>query len=604
MRTRAAALAETIFVLAVGLTAIGQAPAAPRPATAAVSGQILDGGAGPPVTNALVTLTGGGLAPRRVVVDPQGRFAFSDLPAGTYYLTATKPGYANGAAGQRTVTGPGRPISLQAAEHRTSLVLPLWRLGSLSGTITGDYGERLTGVEVHALRRGIVGGARHLVDTATSTTDDRGWYHLSGLPVGEYLVLAKPAQNPETSLLLSLFVANPASAADIMAGVTTNTRNSPDVDARVRTYPLTYYPAAAAAPQATPVAVGPASTRADLDIRMKSVIGARVTGALTGANGPVAGMTVHLVTADADPGGPEVEAAVAACDKDGQFEFSGVVPGHYAVTTLWTPPPPPPDPAAGRAGGPPVAPPLPPEPTLWARELVTVTAGNVDNVMLALHPGLTISGQVAVDAATGSPPPNLAGVALRLDPINPPIVGSGALALVRGRIAPDGRVTTMGVAPARYLLRATSLPQGWTLVAAVAGGHDLLDEPADLRTSVDDVLLTFSARPLATLNGAVQDAHGDVTSTGTVIVFPTDGALRQDTGPIARRIRVVRPSEGGSYFIGGLPPGEYFVAAIDGDPPPDWQEATWLDALSTRATRVRLGIGDAHVLDLQVLQGS
>jgi hypothetical protein len=603
MRTRAAVLAETIFVLAVGLTAIGQAPPAPRPSTAAVSGQILDNGAGPPVTDALVTLTGGGLAPRRVVVNPQGRFAFSDLPAGTFYLTATKPGYANGAAGQRTVTGPGRPISLQAAEHRTGLVLPLWRLGSISGTITGDYSERLTGVEVHALRRGIVGGTRHLVDTASSTTDDRGWYHLSGLPVGEYLVLAEPPQNPETPLLLSLLVANPASAADIMAGVTTNTRNSPDVDGRVRTYPLTYYPAALGGPQAMSVTVGPASTRADLDIRMKSVIGARVAGALTSENGPVAGMTVHLVTAETDPGGPEIEAAVAACDKDGHFEFSGVVPGHYAVTSLWTAPPPPPDPAASRAGGPPATPALP-EPTLWARQLVTVATANVDNVTAALHPGLTISGQVAFDAATGSPPPNLAGVALRLDPVDPPTVGSGAPALVRGRIAPDGRVTTMGVAPARYLLRATSLPQGWTLVSAVAGGHDLLDEPADLRTSVDDVVLTFSARPLATLNGAVQDAHGDVTSTGAVVVFPADVALRQDTSSIARRIRVVRPSEGGSYFIGGLPPGEYFVAAIDGDPPPDWQEATWLDALSTRATRVRLGIGDAHVLDLQVIRGS
>jgi hypothetical protein len=225
-------------------------------------------------------------------------------------------------------------------------------------------------------------------------------------------------------------------------------------------------------------------------------------------------------------------------------------------------------------------------------------------VTLALHPGLTVSGQVAFDAAPGSPLPNLAGVALRLDPTNPPAVGSSPPPLVRGRIGPDGHVTTMGVAPARYVLRATSLPQGWALVSAVAGGHDLLDEPADLRTSVDDVLLTFSARPLPTLNGAVQDAHGDVTSTGAVVVFPADGTLRQDTSPNARRIRVVRPSEGGSYFIAGLPPGEYLVAAIDDDPPPDWQAATWLDALSARATRVRLGIGEAHVLDLQVIRAT
>ncbi len=216
-------------------------------------------------------------------------------------------------------------------------------------------------------------------------------------------------------------------------------------------------------------------------------------------------MTVRLVTAENDAGGPKPRRSAAwalgswrqgravrilrrRAGTSRRDDAGGRRQRRHPILRMVRPgaahPPPLPTPAA--------------EPTLWARQPVTVTTGNVDNVTLALHPGLTASGKGIFDAAPGSPLPNLAGVAsarstgnpLRCRPYSPP--------LVRGRIGPDGHVTTMGVAPARYVLRATvTAGQGrWRRPAAGDFEPTPAGNPRDFRTSVDDVF-PISARPPA-----------------------------------------------------------------------------------------------------------
>ena len=72
-----------------------------------IVGQVVDAASGDPVGEAIVTLTmpkyvENPATPKgRVMTDREGRFFFTDLPAGEYFLQATKDGYAPGTYGER-----------------------------------------------------------------------------------------------------------------------------------------------------------------------------------------------------------------------------------------------------------------------------------------------------------------------------------------------------------------------------------------------------------------------------------------------------------------------------------------------------------------------
>jgi len=105
-------LLRRLVLLAGLLAAAPQSPQPPR--TGMIAGQVVDA-SGAPVAEAIVrvTLTGMALtrdaAPPpggRVMADGEGRFFVADLPAGDYYLEATKEGYARGTF----AIEPGEPI--------------------------------------------------------------------------------------------------------------------------------------------------------------------------------------------------------------------------------------------------------------------------------------------------------------------------------------------------------------------------------------------------------------------------------------------------------------------------------------------------------------
>src|SRR6186713_2719707 len=79
----------------------GPPPAPMAGGTGLILGQAIDGlDSTRGIAGALVTLTLGGSQPVRVLADGQGRFAFRDLPKGRFSITASRPGYVDGAYGR------------------------------------------------------------------------------------------------------------------------------------------------------------------------------------------------------------------------------------------------------------------------------------------------------------------------------------------------------------------------------------------------------------------------------------------------------------------------------------------------------------------------
>src|SRR5262249_55312895 len=138
--------------------------------------------------------------------------------------------------------------------------------------------------------------------------------------------------------------------------------------------------------------------------------------------------------------------------------------------------------------------------------------------------------------------------------------------------------------------------------SALVAGHDLFDEPVEItKADVSDVTITLTDRPLSMpLAGSVHDASGAPARDATIAIFPVDRALWTDTFPGARRFRTVRPLAAGTFTIGALPAGEYFIAAVAGDWPQDWQDAKHLQALVAGAERVTVGTGPTQPVSLVI----
>jgi hypothetical protein len=71
-------------------------------------------------------------------------------------------------------------------------------------------------------------------------------------------------------------------------------------------------------------------------------------------------------------------------------------------------------------------------------------------------------------------------------------------------------------------------------------------------------------------------------------------------------VRLARPAQDGSFEVASLPPGEYWVAAIDpvegNEVSGDWLTPESLEKLSFRARRVTLAERERHLTVLRLIR--
>ena len=186
-----------VFVAAaIGLAAQGPLPQVQRDrptpmptGTASIAGRvsILQNGQPAPVRRARVTLESS-LLPRavRVDADVDGRFQFSDLPAGSYRVVVDKAGFVP------LVRDPRRAFERPAAiaikdGQAVQIDVPMQRGAAVEGTVVTDAGEPATNIVVTAQRFTYDATGRHLTPAQQARTDDRGRFRVHTLPPGEYL---------------------------------------------------------------------------------------------------------------------------------------------------------------------------------------------------------------------------------------------------------------------------------------------------------------------------------------------------------------------------------------------------------------------------------
>jgi hypothetical protein len=181
-----------------------------------------------------------------------------------------------------------------------------------------------------------------------------------------------------------------------------------------------------------------------------------------------------------------------------------------------------------------------------------------------------------------------------VDPDRSPPDGRGPDGLA---VHDDGRFYLTGLyGPMRLTYPA---PSGWYLKSVTIGGVDVTDRTFDFGFGDD----TFSNAEVVLSNaggrvsGSVADAADKRATEFVVVAFSTN---RANWFSGSRHLKRAVTGANGSFDVESLPPGEYFVAALDALPQGDWQSADSLDVMVQRAERVAIGEGQVRTLTLRL----
>lgn len=638
------ALTLAPFVLRASPAAAGDP--AQAAATGVVAGQVIDATTSRPLSGAVVALlavatpapAGSGAAqpvaappPQRravAVANAEGRFVFRDVPAGTYSLTSTADHYAAGATGRRRPGGPGQSFTLEAGARITDALLTMWRLATISGVVRDDRGEPAVGIAVWAMRRTTTGGRLELTFTGGSveSSDDRGHYRLTGLMPGAYVVGVRSSTQSAAVSTVDAYQAAVTSgtAAALsrdwpqsgalrlsMSGLVVDgwqvstsigmPQPLPGPNGALLIHPNVFYAAARSPADATVLMLAPGDERLGVDLTLPLVTGMRVSGVLSGSDGPAANHGMRLVPAATSDPAFDVPAAYATTDAIGRFAFLGVPAGAYVVRAhrvqaaapmmRFVPPAAGALPGTGETALPATG---PPAPALFGELPVTVASEHVDGLSVSLQPGARLVGRVVFEGATQPTAPQIQRVAVSVRPLSGTVPGAGD-----ARVDASGAFQTNGFPPGRYHINVTPPSPDWTLASVRVGAVDAGGQAFTVGSrDVDDVVVTFTDRQI-TLTGTVRAAESGANPDATVVVFPADAAAWVASGMSPRRVTSGSTSASGTYQIRVPLPGDYIVVAVPPDVSPD-VDLDFVKRFASRGVRVTLASGESKAQALTV----
>lgn len=587
--------------MGITVSVLAQAPA-PLARDGVITGQVIDAITGKPVSAAVASIAGATIAvplgsSSGMLTGADGRFMFRDLELGSFTITVTKGGYADGASGRRRPGGAPQPLVLTDAQPSVDVRVRVWRNGVIGGTVTDEAGEPVVGVQVRLLVRVSIGGRRRFAPSITpSITDDRGMYRFINLLPGEYIVVASPSSAAmSTSMAERVTIAG----SDRSAGSWAMPPGSPNAiqlgdvsfavgrgwvvppppkDGRLQVYPPTFHPATLVPAQAEVVALSAGEERAAVDIHLQPVPTARVSGALTTAGTPAMAQ-LRLLPSGAEEVPAELLAPMTYSEAGGAFTFPAVPAGQYVLR------------GAVRTSQNEIA---------WIDVPIGVARDDIGGLAGVLRPSLTIRGHLEFEGAAPRPEGNAARAAITLEAADLRSTAAlpSPLSWTGGPGGSPPSFMLRGLAGGAYFVRVTGSPSGWMFKSATIEGRDVSEAPFQLSHDVSDLTVTFTDR-WSGIDGAVLGANAD---DAVVLVFPTDAQGWTDYGSNPRRLRSTRASAAGRFDLGAIPAGDYYIIAVPEEQAVDWRDPKMLELLTRAAMHVTVLEGEHKTIDLRMQQ--
>ena len=529
------------------------------PGTGSISGTITAGDTGKPIRNALVEITiYENLSSRfkQVTTDAEGKYSLKDLPAGHFQIAAQAPRYIRMTYGQTQpgpvgLNNPARIIELADAQAFTNADFLLQHYSAIEGVVTDEFGDPVPNVTIQASQVLYGGGMRRLMPANPSMeagpprpTDDRGRFRISGLSPGDYYVEA-----------ISGAFADPNGAGG---------------------FAITFFPGTADPAAARLVTLTPGQDARDIAFTLVPSATFPVAGTLVDADGkPFVSGDMMLMPS---PKGTALFLIVRALSGEGgRFAFRNVPPGDYTIQAYGRP--------VGPGGN----------LAAYAFGYLNVHVGDKDtsNLTVRIPPPRSLRGRIRFEDDPAVPKPQPGNVFIgprQVEFESAPVAGGPSPQVVHD----DWTFEVSAMSGMRVVFAQA---QGWFLKSVSIAGQDVTDTPLDLREhDVNDVELLFTTKA-STLTASLAPAKDKKVADYNLLVFSTDESRWTLW---SRYVAIARPNQQGAFVLRGLPPGQYFAAAIGSTTTGEWQAPEFLRALRAGGDTVlfTLGEGMAAKVDL------
>jgi protocatechuate 3,4-dioxygenase beta subunit len=535
----------------------------PRPISAGsapggVRGRVLTA-ARKPVVAATVRLSGPAIN-FSARTDASGGFSITGLRPGRYTLEAvSSPLIGAWGYGQDASGSSGTPIVVaDRIEEGLDIVLPQYL--AIQGVVVDENGEPLQGARVQALQVEYASGRLTAVPVGNERrTDDQGSYRIWGLPAGTYLLSAS------------------------VDGLFRDGRGS-----RIAYAPM-YYPGTPLITAASAIELRDDST---VNLAFTPIAMTQITGKARDHEGPLIGGTVRLVesrragTIAAAPRSAPIQA-------DGSFLIRNIPSGDYVLHVRGDGP--------GRTG-------------MFATETVSVGSDPVDLLIRVSH-GTSLEGRTVLEGAQEN-------TTCRTEPfigpngaIVPGACDNGRMSFTVTPVALDDRARSeatmvfgwstneffgLGLFGRLSFALRSAATEDWYLKSFTINGVDIADSGFDFGwqpATISDAEIVLS-RNGASITGRRIDARAGGPGYFVLVFSPQYERLP----PLSRRMKFTRSATDGSFRIGGLPAGDYLVAAVPRLNTTEWQNPELLRQLAPRAERITLTEGQNASVSVRLLE--
>ena len=521
----------------------------PKTGTARIRGRITAADTGQPLRKAQVRVVSPETRENHLTsTDAEGKYELKDLPAGRYQINVSKGSFVSLQYGQSRPFEAGKPLQIADGQVVEKVDFALPRGAVITGHVVDEFGEPIADIRVAPMRYQFVQGRRQLNAAGrVATTNDIGEYRIFGLAPGQYYLSASTQGN-----LLAVGLDQ----------TTTDDRSG---------YAPSYYPGTPNVAEAQRITVGLGQMLSDMNLALTPTRLARISGTVSDADGKPMGGAVLVVMMRS---GASISSTSGTQVKpDGTFTVSNLAPGDYMLQA--------------------VTPSMLTDLSQMASGQVTVAGEDITGVQLTAVRSTAGTGRVVVNGDAKSVPPT--SIKLMATPAHPE---QNLMAGIGGVNVKDDYTFELKARPGLALIRAMSLPPGWSLKSVKQRGSDVTDTGIEFRPNEElsgiEVELTNQTTEVS---GAVTNNRSEPVKDYTVVVFAKD---RERWGYMSRFFGTGRPDQDGRFKVRSLPAGEYYAVALDYVEPGEASDPELLDRVKTGAVSFSLSDGETKTIDLKI----
>ena len=437
--------------------------------------------------------------------------------------------------------------------------IPAKRGGSVSGRVEHFDNSPVVGAKIRLVSKNWNERIYSMNNEIFSTiTDDRGFYHLAGLPDGDYFVsVVEPSVHTETGGAVSEYNISSRSSGSILT---------------------TFYPGVSKTENATAISLAAGQEQNDINILIPDRRLFRISGAVIVKNNPTPlknlKITFEQVGSERSYDYYAEQSKQMKPDEQGNWAFVDLPKGKYLIRAQGDSDQYRPNPAANAK--------LPKLGTV-SKE-IEIDNENIQNVVLELSGESVISGTVSVEGGKNLP----SNIYLSAFDVANRNEASAALNDYSGGDKPQTDKTTkpfrLGTLSAgKYILSATAFDKGFYVKSIRSGSIDLMSAPLEIGAGAEiggiEIVL---ATDVGTLTGKINNFTA--ADRVFVILLPVN---RSGMSMLTNSAQGVVGKDGEFKVTGA--PGEYYAGSVSENTRPNLDNLTeWLTKLVADAPKITL----------------